>query len=214
MPRTGTVSIKTALELLGFGKCYHMRDLIENAEHLGYFQNADKNSYADWEEVFKGYKSICIVITNESRESAIIRSYPNAKIIHSIREPETWFQSASDTVFQPKLSIKQAIKLFYNFAFSPKLILQLKVMLFSRKNLKKLFGTNLKDKQKIVGAYTKYNEDVETKMQSRQFLLYTVKDGWEPLCNFLNVPIPNVPFPMKNSRDEFIESSTGISKNH
>src|SRR2546429_655515 len=89
--RTGTLSLKYALEHLGFGKCYHMLELImHHPEHVIYFEKAERGEKVDWDEMFVGYQSAVdfpIIIYYEE----LIKRYPDAKIIHTMRDPESWF---------------------------------------------------------------------------------------------------------------------------
>src|SRR5947208_5972250 len=96
--RTGTHSLKLALEQLGFGKCYHMMELFQNPEGLIHFQQAERGETVDWDKLFEGYKS-AVDYPVARYYKQLIAAYPNAKIIHTLRDAESWYQSAIETIF-------------------------------------------------------------------------------------------------------------------
>src|SRR5579863_5413501 len=98
MGRTGTHSLKQALELLGFGKCYHMIELLQNPKGLSCFIDAENGKTPNWDSLFTGYLS-AIDYPVARYYKQLISIYPDAKVIHTIRDPESWYQSCMETIF-------------------------------------------------------------------------------------------------------------------
>lgn len=205
--RTGTMSLKLALEELGFNKCYHMYVLIEeHPEDVVYFEKAERGEKVDWDELFKGYLSaVDFPVIRYYKD--IVAKYPDAKIIHTTRDFESWFESMTKTIFwamQPGPG--RMLKMMVRLPFSSQLRKQLRVLKYNGMMVRKVFGNNLKDKAKIKEVFTQYNKEVLETIPKERLLSFDVKSGWEPLCKFLNVPIPSTPFPKVNSSNEFINN--------
>ena len=96
--RTGTYSLKLAIEQLGVGKCYHMVELFQQPERLKYFKKAEKGEEVNWNELFNGYKA-AVDYPVARYYKQITEFYPEAKVIHTLRDPEEWYESASATIF-------------------------------------------------------------------------------------------------------------------
>jgi hypothetical protein len=201
--RTGTHSLKLALEQLGFGKCYHMMELFQNPEGLSFFQKAERGEAVDWDKLFEGYKSaVDYPVAKYYKE--IIAAYPNAKIIHTMRDAESWYQSATETIFwATKPSAGRMLKLLIKMPFSSTIRKRLPILKFDGAMVDNIFGKDLKNKQEVIRRYNAINEETLNYLPKDRSLVYEVKQGWEPMCNFLNVPVPSTPFPRSNVRDEF-----------
>src|SRR4051812_7397946 len=97
MGRTGTHSLKLALEMLGFDKCYHMAELFQHPEQVTYFERAERGEQVSWEALFQGYRS-AVDYPVARYYKQLMSYYPDAKIIHTVRDAESWYQSASQTI--------------------------------------------------------------------------------------------------------------------
>lgn len=203
MGRTGTHSLKLALEILGFGKCYHMAELFEHPEGLVHFEKAEKGEDADWDTLFTGYNSaVDYPVTRYYKQ--LMQKYPDAKMIHTIRDSESWYASASKTIiWASKPSLGRMLKLMIKLPFSPGLRKQMPVLKYNGKLIELEFGKDCFNKEKVIEHFNKHNEEVLRFVPKEKLLVFNPKDGWEPLCNFLSVPLPSTPFPKTNSRDEF-----------
>jgi hypothetical protein len=182
--RTGTVSLKLALEQLGVGRCYHMTELLAHPEHLPQWQRAI-DGQPDWSALFAGYGATvdypaCIYW----RELADL--YPQAKVILTERDPDEWFASTQATIFSAVLRERGA--------GSP--------IAFVLKKLDALHG-NLDDRAAMVDSFRRHSRAVIDGIARQRLLVYQVEQGWEPLCEFLGVPVPDTPFPRANTRAEF-----------
>jgi Sulfotransferase domain len=113
--------------------------------------------------------------------------YPDAKVLLSVRDPEQWFESTQATIFSP-----ESVKRMMSTPMAP----------FIQKTAWRKFGDRIHDRDFMVDAFKKHNAEVERTIPKDRLLVYDVKQGWEPLCGFLNVSAPSTPFPRRNSREE------------
>jgi len=204
--RTGTTSLKIALEQLGFGKCYHMWELMNNPDQLIYFQKAERGENVDWDELFKGYNSACDYPVIRYYKQ-VLEKYPDAKVIHTMRDAESWFKSCSDTIFWAvKPSFRRLMGMMIRLPFSATLRKRLRIFKFNEIMVGSSFGNDLKNKKKVIDYYNEYNSTILNTIPKEKLLVYDVKTGWEPLCNFLNVAVPSTPFPKSNTKDEFVHN--------
>lgn len=202
--RTGTTSLKEALEHLGFGKCYHMYELLTHPQQLIYFEKAERGEEVDWDKLFDGYHSACDFPVIRYYKD-ILKKYPDAKVIHTTRDPDSWFKSMSNTIFwvtQP--SPLRMLKMMIRLPFSSTLRKRLQVLKFNGMMVRKIFGDDLKNKAKVIDIFNEYNKEVLSSVPKEKVLTYDVKEGWEPLCAFLGVPVPDIPFPKSNTTENFV----------
>ncbi|HEY7990726.1 MAG TPA: sulfotransferase [Stellaceae bacterium] len=181
--RTGTSSLKLALELMGFGPCYHMTELIGHPDHFPLWLDA-VDGHPDWEKIFAGYGA-----TADYPGCAFWRQlaakYPAAKILLTLRDPEEWFASTQATVFSPNRPSPPPNSPFAS-AF-------------------RVIGTihrDLHDKASMLADFKRHNDAVIAEAPKDRLLVYEVSQGWAPLCDFLGVPVPDSPFPHTNTRQE------------
>jgi hypothetical protein len=191
--RTGTLSLKFALDYLGFGPCHHMAEVWVNfADQLPKWLDV-VNGKPDWDAVFDGYQSaVDYPACTYWRELADL--YPDAKIILSLRDPESWFSSVNSTIFSPTMLAglaREPLKTFFEGAVIGD------------------FGDRIGDRDFMVDYFRRHNEAVIASAPKDRLLVFEAKQGWEPLCAFLGVPVPDVPYPRVNSREEMLERLAG-----
>src|SRR6476661_1464331 len=118
--RTGTASLKIALEKLGYNKCYHMSELIQNPDQVVYWQTLQAGKEPDWEDLFKGYKAT-VDFPGCMYYKQMMVKYPDAKVILTLRDADKWWQSAHDTIY--RASRDKTMRTFMNIMgiFVPKL---------------------------------------------------------------------------------------------
>jgi hypothetical protein len=194
--RTGTLSAKLALERLGFGPCYHMVEVFKNPAHIPIWERANDGHAVDWEALFVGYAST-VDWPACKFWGDLIKAYPDAKVLLTVRDPEAWYESAAKTIFQidERVATSEVGRLQIPMA---------------RKVVHGTFPKGLGDKAHCIEIYRRHNEDVQRALGSR-VLTYDVADGWVPLCAFLGVAVPDEPFPKTNSAEEF-RTRTGLDK--
>lgn len=183
--RTGTLSLKLALEQLGFGPCYHMVEVMMHLNVLPLWIRAADGD-PDWDSIFEGYfATVDYPGCYFWRELA--EFYQDAKVLLSVRDPEQWFESTQATIFSP-----DTIKRMSGTPIRP----------FIEKTAWRAFGNRIHERDFMINAFKDHNAEVERTIPKDRLLVYDVKQGWEPICRFLNVPVPSTPFPQRNSREE------------
>lgn len=191
--RTGTHSLATALEKLGFGPCYTLYELDKNLHHLDRWIDALDGKTVDWTALFEAYRST-VEWPGVGFVDQLIEAFPDAKVILTIRDAESWYQSASSTIFEG-LELSQHNpnpRTRKSGAFKRRLILQ--TMLEGKYH----------DKAHAIKLFNRHNDDVRRLVSAERLLVFNVKQGWQPLCAFLNKPIPDFPFPRVNERENHL----------
>lgn len=185
--RTGTMSLKIALEQLGFGPCYHMAEVF-HGQAFAEWTRAIRGEAADWDAIFRGFASaVDFPVCGFYRELA--RHYPEAKVILTEREPQSWYESASATILNPATAERAGEVP----GAGPML-----AALFER-----FFGVPLDDPDAVIAVYRRHNAEVKRTIPSGRLLVYSVEQGWAPLCAHLGVAVPDAPFPKLNTRESF-----------
>lgn len=184
--RTATFSLKFALEHLELGPCYHMSEVFAGARrNLPLWLDVVAGK-PDWDTVFDGYTSTTdYPACTYWRELA--EFYPQAKVVLTLRDADSWFESVSETIFSPRMNDSTA--------GSP-VEAMLKGTIFSA------FNGDITDRAYMTDWFNRRNQTVIDGLPPERLLVYSPKEGWEPLCAFLGVPVPDIPFPRVNSRDE------------
>jgi hypothetical protein len=187
--RTGTMSCKAALEQLGFGPCYHMVEVYANDGHIEIWTRAIDGAPLDTPALFGAYNSVvdwpACAFWKEIRASA-----PDAKVVLTRRDPDAWFESMQHTIFEALHAPNVDEQLVAWRVQTRKLIFE------------QTFGDDL-SRDNAVRVLRAHEDDVVASVPADQLLVFDVRDGWEPLCEFLAVPIPETPFPRTNSSAEF-----------
>lgn len=183
--RTGTASTKLAIERLGLGRCYHMGEVIANPSHMEYWIRAAEGK-PDWDALFKGYAA-----TTDYPACTFWRElseyYPDAKVLLNVRDPEKWFASVNETIM------------------SQKMVDYVKDTPFGALNQRTIWNTvegRMFDREYMIAHFERHVAEVKATIPADRLLVFEVKQGWEPLCAFLDLPVPKEPFPRVNSRDE------------
>jgi len=185
--RTGTLSLKHALEAIGLGPCYHMVEVFKNPDAPNWWYEAALDpAHANWERIFKGYNST-VDWPNATFYKELAAAYPAAKVILTERDPDDWFESTQATIFAEREGMDP------NAPF-PRMI---------GKVIFELFDGRMHDKDHLISVYKAHNAEVRTVIPADRLLVYHVADGWAPLCDFLGVPVPEGETPNVNSREEF-----------
>jgi hypothetical protein len=191
--RTGTKSLKLALEQLGFGPCHHMEEVMTDPAQLPHWQAAVAGEPVDWDAAFAGYNS-AVDWPAAHFWRPIADHFEDAKVILTLRDASTWWESFARTIMaalsKPLAEISDPHFLAIN-----KMVL---VMLGTQ-----AFGSTFDDKDAAIAAYGKHVEDVKAAFPAERLLQLDITDGWQPLCAFLDVAVPDAPFPRANSSREF-----------
>lgn len=197
--RTGTMSLKVALEELGFGPCYHMIELFGHPEHAALWEAASQGKPVDWEEIFSGYRA-----TTDwpacSFYRELTKRYPDAKVILTVRDPGRWYESTYNTIYGLRSLISSPV---FRLAAPLRPGLGRAARMNDRLIWQDTFGGSLEDRQHAIEVFERHNDEVKKYVPPERLLVYEVKEGWGPLCEFLGVEIPDKPFPHLNDADTF-----------
>ncbi len=205
--RTGTESLKQALEQLGFGKCYHMFELMKNPTHLLEWEKLEHDLKPDYDLLFKNYQS-AVDFPAAMYYREFMKQYPDAKVILTVRDADKWYNSASKTIFKKIPSLVLALaKVFGLFSKSARSFPK-GYDYTTRIVHKGFFSNKIDDREHCKKVFNTWNEEVKRNVPSEKLLVFEVKDGWEPLCKFLSVPVPATAFPKSNDRDTFDKKMT------
>jgi hypothetical protein len=190
--RTGTLSLKIALETLGYQKCYHFIELGANPSHLSQWMAASEGQTTDWDALFEGYQAT-LDFPGQYFYKDLHKAYPNAKVILTVREAERWYESVYNTIYRV---YKNADALMPP---ERKLLAPLDHLLFEV-----YYQGRFEDKSFMLDFYHQYVEEVKNAIPADKLLVFQVKEGWKPLCEFLDAPIPeNEAFPHVNDTQDF-----------
>jgi len=194
--RTGTYSLKLAINKLGLGPCHHMEEVLHNQPVQVPLWAAAANGRPDWQAIYKGYES-AVDWPTAGFFRELNAAYPSAKFILTLRSAESWAASFSETIY----------KLIAERDSAPKEMqawLDMSIGVIRRTG----FPGGL-DVAGLTKAFTAHNDAVKAEIPARRLLIYQVKDGWGPLCAFLGKPVPDEPFPRSNDRGEFWDRVSG-----
>jgi hypothetical protein len=204
--RTGTASLKAALELLGYRPCYHMRTVIAEPYRVRQWLRIGEGGEPDWDEMFAGFQA-ALDWPAASYWRELAEHYPDAKVILSVRDPERWYESVSDTIFASALAERRPLPLRRrvirwlvtrrapDFALMPHMA---KATIMDR-----IFDGQIDDRAHVIKVFEQHLADVKAAIPPDRLLVFNVRDGWAPLCDFLGRPVPNEPFPQANERAAF-----------
>ena len=206
LPRTGTLSQKVALEILGVGPCYHMVNVLGDLDIAMLWRRA-LDGEADWPEIFDGFEST-VDWPGSFFYGELIDVYPDAKVLLSLRDADSWAQSMRDTIWgvlYGDILIRHLSEA--RMIVDPKWRGYIEMMREMWQQSGLLQGENT-TAESMARAMERYHEQVQRDVPSERLLVWSVGDGWEPLCEFLEVPVPEMPFPHLNDSKEFNDRLT------
>ena len=203
-PRTGTTTLKKALEILGFDKTYHFKDLVANPNDLKYWIELEETGSTDFDSLFKNYRAT-VDFPGYPYYKILLKKYPDAKVILTKRNSDAWYQSTYDTIWQAgPQSFPAKITLLGKMLLNSRLKNKMNCIKFMRKiYLSNQFDDQFGTPAVAKNTFTNHIKEVSQYVPKEQLLIYEVADGWQPLCNFLGLDIPEVEFPHLNRNQDF-----------
>ncbi|KAI0975921.1 P-loop containing nucleoside triphosphate hydrolase protein [Xylaria arbuscula] len=211
--RTGTASMRAAMKQLGYVDTYHMMNCsIENPPDALLWMDALRAKYdgvgkftrKDWDKLLGGSQAVCDWPACAFAKE-LIEAYPEAKVVLTTRDVDSWHASTMKTVYwrvtDPEL------RWLSNFSWAAKMYYPM---------LKKFFDTFFEGDFANRGkdVFTKHYAEVKKMVPPERLLEYRVQDGWEPLCKFLDCPVPkDMPFPNVNDNSDFVTRSKRRNRN-
>ena len=185
--RTGTKSMQSALNMLGVGPCHHMVEVFAHPESMQLWVDASEGR-PDWDLIFKDYQSM-VDYPGAAHWRQIADHFPRAKVLHTVRDPDKWWESTQATIFAPQSGAREEgdglRERFFASFVGP------------------LRG-RLDDRAFMTDYFRRHTEAVKAAIAPERLLVFEVGEGWDRLCRFLGVPVPDEPYPSENSRDDFI----------
>ena len=194
--RTGTYSLKLALNHLGVGPCHHMEEVLHHMPVQVPLWTAAQRASADWKQIYSGYNS-AVDWPTAGFFRELYKAYPSARFVLTHRSPGSWADSFGTTIY----------KLLAERGHAPPEMrdwLEMAAGVIVKSGFPEGLG-----REGLIKAFDAHNDAVRDTIPARQLLVYQVKEGWEPLCDFLGKPVPAEPFPRTNDRAEFWDRVTG-----
>lgn len=187
--RTGTHSLKVALEQLLGGTCHHMVECFGRPDQIAGFTAAFDGESVDWSELLADFTAM-VDFPGSLFWREIAAANPDAPILLSTRDADGWYKSATNTIFM-------------SFEHAPGELQPW--MLAVRKGLHDRFSDDFENKDAMIAAYDRHNAEVRAEVPADRLIDWTPSDGWDPICAALNLPVPDEPFPVTNTTSEFRE---------
>ena len=197
--RTGTTSLKAALETLGLDPCYHMTEVFAHPRHAEAWRSAWRGEPVDWDALLSPYEAT-VDWPGCTFYAELMERYPDAKVLLSVRDPERWYESTRTTLYE--LSRVTAASRTARVAFGFMSLLTFGG--FARAGAGEeiiwngTFDGRFEDKPHAMEVLERHDEEVKRRVPPERLLVYEVREGWGPLCDFLGVPEPDEPFPHLN----------------
>jgi hypothetical protein len=200
LPRTATTSQKIALEMLGLGPCYHMVNVLGDLSQVPSWRRALAGDVS-WPDMFEGHQST-VDWPGAFYYRDLMEAFPEAKVLLSVREPEGWERSMRDTIW----AILYGDTLSYDLSMARQRVdplwrqyCDLMKDMWDRAGLLAAHGNHYP----VGSAMLAYNQEVKQTVPADRLLVWSPSDGWEPLCEFVGLPVPEQPFPQVNDTEGF-----------
>jgi hypothetical protein len=189
--RTGTLSLKAALEQLGFGPCMHMVPLLQDPETSALIRKAAEGDVDLLDVVLSDYRAtVDWPMTYFWRDLA--QRFGDAKVILTVRDPDKWYESAEKTIYAAANAGRESGRM------DPDVIGMVDATVWDG-----TFDGRFADREATIKRFLEHNAQVQREIPAERLLVFEVAQGWEPLCEFLGVPVPETPFPRLNDSVAF-----------
>ena len=216
LPRTATLSQKIALEMLGLAPCYHMVNVLGDLDQAALWRAA-LDGEMSLTEIFEGFPAT-VDWPGSFFYRELIDLYPEAKVVLSVRDDDAWASSMHDTIwglFYDDILIRHLSCARASIDDRWKRYLAMMEEMWQRSGLIDGEDTTL---ESMAAAVHRYNQEVQETVPAERLLVWSPGDGWEPLCEFLGLPVPDAPFPRVNDKEEFadriVEASLAVIEQH
>jgi len=211
--RTGTTSLKAALQELGFGPSYTLSEVFRNPKHLRIWGAAcdSAGEGVDWEEFLAGYE-VAVDWPACSFYGELMEAFPGAPVILTVRDPAPWYESTRSTIYRLRRLTTGPFPVRAAFAFAGLFVPGVAgaVRLADRLVWEDTFNGRFDDTDYAIEVFERHNEAVRRRVPPERLLVFDVSQGWTPLCNFLGVEVPDEPFPYLNEAREMRRRLFGL----
>jgi hypothetical protein len=207
--RTGTLSLREALVRLGFGPCDHMLENFEHPERFALWQDAFRRKQAgepiDWRPLLGSYRAI-VDWPGAYFWRELIAAHPDAKVILTVRDPDRWYQSCLSTIFRMRARADSSLRARVMMKFLGLMIPPMRqgFQIVNDVIWNGTFAGRFTNREHALHVFAEHNREVQETVPAQSLLVFDVKQGWQPLCEFLGIPVPDgEPFPHVNDTEEF-----------
>jgi hypothetical protein len=200
--RTGTTTLKWALETLLGGKCHHMQEVFANPKQVAGWAARARGETIDWEKLLEGYVAACDWPA-AAYWAELAERYPNAKVVLTRRDFDKWYDSANETIYSLYRLTKRP-PTSWLFHVNPRMPEFSQMVADTIWGERGVFGERFHDREHVRGIYERHTEEVKRTIPAERLLVWAPSDGWEPLCRILGVPVPSEPMQHRNERQEMI----------
>jgi Sulfotransferase domain len=199
--RTGTLTLKAALEELGVGPCYHMVEVLwGDTGRLPLWQAAANGEEVDWKAVFEGFEST-VDWPGCTFWEPLMEVFPDAKVLLTVRDSESWYESARNTIYASLIAgQKGELKEGDEEPPSPEAFQMISALIWQG-----TFHGKFEDRAYAIEMFDKHIAEVKSKVPPERLVVHEVKEGWKPLAQMLGVPEPRTEFPRLNDKVAFRE---------
>jgi hypothetical protein len=194
--RTGTASLKQALEQLGFGPCHHMVEVIATPKDVPTWVSAARGTKIEWPTFLRGWGAICD-FPGALYYRELAEAFPEAKVVLTVRDAEGWYESMRTTI------VDSLTRFPNRFIVKHLPYIGAPARVMNPSPLKAKVMDRFADKPAIIAQFEAHTEEVKRVIPPERLLAFDVKQGWGPLCAFLGVPVPDGPFPRVNDAKQF-----------
>jgi Sulfotransferase domain len=194
--RTGTLSLQAALQQLGFDPCYHMLEVGRTRGHPRKWLAIARGELPDWRALFEGFEATvdfpaCLFYAD------LMREFPDAKVLHTVRNDDDWYRSTFETLYQAR-------SVFPRWLMRSVGVIGDVFEMVERLIWNGVFEGCFNDPRRAKEIFNEHTARVISTVPAERLLVYDVREGWAPLCQFLNVPVPSTPFPNINDRASMV----------
>ncbi len=199
--RTGTLSLKAALEELGVGPCYHMVEVLwGEGSRLADWQTAADGGQVDWHDLLAGYQST-VDWPGCTFYEQLMNEFPEAKVLLTVRDPDAWYESVRDSIYAALIAGRNGeLQGGSETPPTPEAFRMIGTLIWDG-----TFDGRFEDRDYAIEVFNRHNDEVRRRVPADRLTVHEIKDGWEPLANMLGVPRPETPFPRLNDKASFAE---------
>src|SRR5918995_5738042 len=186
--RTGTTSLKAALEELGFGPSYSLSEVFANPQHVGFWEEAvgcHIREKPDWEGFFVGY-GVAVDWPACSFYEELMEAFPEAPVILTVRDPAPWYESTRSTIYELRRLTTGPLPVRAALAFAGRFVPGVAgtVRLADRLVWEDTFDSRFEDRAYAVGIFERHNEAVRRRGPPGRLFGFHGREGWGPLFGF------------------------------
>jgi Sulfotransferase domain len=196
--RTGTMSLKAALERLGANPCFHMIDIIRDPSNLHYWQAAAEGEKVDWKEALAGWEG-SVDWPGCTFYKEHMETWPDAPVLLSVRDPESWYKSVANSIHAAKeMAMRGELEPPEENPPSPEVMQMINGLIWNG-----TFHGRFEEKDYALKVFNDHIEEVKRTVPPERLVIYDIKQGWGPLAEMMGVDVPDEEFPHLNDTESF-----------